>query len=119
MLDKSPVGKFPPWQAHFYFCQLIEGLEYLHSHRVIHKDIKPGNLLLDTTGVLKIADFGVAELLDRFAPDDTCRTSQGTPAFQVGSNSKKNPFERLIKLRFSLAASRDCQRPRLLPWFQS
>jgi len=82
MLDKSPVGKFPPWQAHFYFCQLIEGLEYLHSHRVIHKDIKPGNLLLDTTGVLKIADFGVAELLDRFAPDDTCRTSQGTPAFQ-------------------------------------
>jgi len=57
-------------------------LEYLHSHRVIHKDIKPGNLLLDTTGVLKIADFGVAELLDRFAPDDTCKTSQGTPAFQ-------------------------------------
>ena len=50
--------------------------------RVIHKDIKPGNLLLDTTGVLKIADFGVAELLDRFAPDDMCRTSQGTPAFQ-------------------------------------
>ena len=93
MLDKSPVGKFPPWQAHFYFCQLIEGLEYLHSHRVIHKDIKPGNLLLDTTGVLKIADFGVAELLDRFAPNDTCRTSQGTPAFQVGSNQVWPPTQ--------------------------
>ena len=82
MLEQSPAKKFPAWQAHFYFSQLIEGLEYLHCHRIVHKDIKPGNLLLDTTGVLKIADFGVAELLDQFAPNDMCRTSQGTPAFQ-------------------------------------
>ena len=82
MLEQSLAKKFPSWQAHFYFSQLIEGLEYLHCHRIVHKDIKPGNLLLDTTGVLKIADFGVAELLDQFAPNDMCRTSQGTPAFQ-------------------------------------
>lgn len=82
MLDKSPMKKFPGWQAHFYFNQLLTGLEYLHSHRVIHKDIKPGNLLLDTAGVLKIADFGVAEQLDLFAPSDIITTSQGTPAFQ-------------------------------------
>ena len=82
MLDNSPMKKFPTWQAHFYFCQLTEGLEYLQSHRIVHKDIKPGNLLLDTAGVLKIADFGVAEMLDLFAPDDMIRTSQGTPAFQ-------------------------------------
>ena len=31
---------------------------------------------------MQIADFGVAEILDRFALDDTCRTSQGTPTFQ-------------------------------------
>lgn len=82
MLEESPQKKFPSWQAHFYFVQLVDGLEYLHSQQIIHKDIKPGNLLLDTAGVLKIADFGVAEVLGRFAPDDTCRTSQGTPAFQ-------------------------------------
>lgn len=82
MLDQSPMKKFPPWQAHFYFNQLTNGLEYLHSHRIIHKDIKPGNLLLDTAGVLKIADFGVAEQLDLFAPNDIITTSQGTPAFQ-------------------------------------
>ena len=82
MLEQSPVKKFPTWQAHFYFCQLMEGLEYLQSNRIVHKDIKPGNLLLDTAGLLKIADFGVAEKLDMFAPDDMITVSQGTPAFQ-------------------------------------
>ena len=43
-----------------YAFQLLSGLYFLHTHRVIHRDIKPDNLLLDKQGHLKICDFGLA-----------------------------------------------------------
>ena len=83
ILDKVHNKKFPTWQAHHYFGQLMNGLEYLHSQRVIHKDIKPGNLLLNAAGILKIADLGVAEKLDLYSdPDKISTRGMGTPAFQ-------------------------------------
>lgn len=82
MLESAPQKKFPTWQAHGYFSQLVDGLEYLHSQGIVHKDIKPSNLLLSLDGTLKISDLGVAEALDWYAVDDTCYTSQGSPAFQ-------------------------------------
>ncbi|XP_058916328.1 serine/threonine-protein kinase STK11 isoform X2 [Kogia breviceps] len=84
ILKKKKLRRIPNGEANVkkYFCQLVDGLEYLHSQGIVHKDIKPGNLLLTTGGTLKISDLGVAEALHPFAEDDTCRTSQGSPAFQ-------------------------------------
>lgn len=62
MLDSVPQKKMPLFQAHRYFLQLLDGLEYLHGKGVIHKDIKPGNLLVTLDDTLKISDFGVAEV---------------------------------------------------------
>jgi serine/threonine protein kinase len=45
-----------------YAYQLLCGIYYLHVHRVMHRDMKPDNLLVDTEGFLKLCDFGLARL---------------------------------------------------------
>ena len=47
-----------------YIIQLIKGLQYLHSHKIIHRDLKLGNLFLTDKMELKIGDFGLATKLD-------------------------------------------------------
>lgn len=43
-----------------FMAQLVEGIRFCHSHRILHRDLKPQNLLIDRQGNLKLADFGLA-----------------------------------------------------------
>ncbi|KAM7207379.1 Protein kinase-like domain containing protein [Naviculisporaceae sp. PSN 640] len=67
-------------ECRYWFRDLILGIEYLHSQGVVHRDIKPDNLLLTEDNVLKIVDFGVSEMFEK---PENMRTAKpaGSPAF--------------------------------------
>ncbi|KAK4239972.1 kinase-like domain-containing protein [Achaetomium macrosporum] len=71
---------YPEETCRYWFRDLILGIEYLHSQGVVHRDIKPDNLLLTDDDVLKIVDFGVSEMFEK-AKDMRTTKSAGSPAF--------------------------------------
>ncbi|KAJ2579512.1 Protein kinase of the Mitotic Exit Network, partial [Coemansia sp. RSA 1797] len=58
----SKFSKFPENLVGVYVSQILDGLSYLHRNAILHRDIKPGNILLLKDGVVKLADFGVARI---------------------------------------------------------
>ena len=51
-------------EVRYYLYQIIDGARYMHSQRVIHRDLKLGNMLINNNMHLKIADFGLATRLE-------------------------------------------------------
>uniref|UniRef100_A0A8B9UKU3 non-specific serine/threonine protein kinase n=1 Tax=Anas zonorhyncha TaxID=75864 RepID=A0A8B9UKU3_9AVES len=51
-------GSLPEEQVQAIAAQLVSALYYLHSHRILHRDMKPQNILLGKDGVIKLCDFG-------------------------------------------------------------
>lgn len=76
---KRPGKRFSEPEAMFYFYELISALRYLHHRRVIHRDLKLGNLFLDAEGHLKVGDFGLAAQLTH--DGEKKRTICGTPNY--------------------------------------
>eukprot|EP01064_Diplonema_japonicum_P000374 TRINITY_DN10265_c0_g1_i1.p1 TRINITY_DN10265_c0_g1~~TRINITY_DN10265_c0_g1_i1.p1 ORF type:complete len:476 (+),score=52.72 TRINITY_DN10265_c0_g1_i1:67-1494(+) len=74
---KSGAG-FPEHRARFYAAELALALTFLHGEGFIYRDLKPENCLLDSTGHVVLADFGLAKKID---PYSTTSTFCGTPAY--------------------------------------
>jgi serine/threonine-protein kinase len=60
--DRGPLG---PRDAVDILAQACRGLDYAHRNGVVHRDVKPGNLLRNTDGVVKLADFGIAKAAEQ------------------------------------------------------
>jgi len=59
-LDNCGDTGLQPQTVKSYLYQLLQGIAYCHQHRVLHRDLKPQNLLINHEGELKLADFGLA-----------------------------------------------------------
>jgi len=73
--DKRP---FSESRVRWYVAQLCLALDYVHEKRVLHRDIKPDNILMDAKGWIKLSDFGISGIMDK---DGYCYQKSGTRGY--------------------------------------
>ena len=91
-------GKLGVGSALAIAAQLSQSLIAAHDQGVIHRDIKPQNLLLDATGMLKVMDFGVARLADGSGGLTEVGMLVGTPAYMAPEQLLSETFDERIDL---------------------
>ncbi|XP_065715205.1 rhodopsin kinase GRK1 [Patagioenas fasciata] len=89
-VDEENPGFAEP-RAVFYTAQILLGLEHLHQHRIIYRDLKPENVLLDDAGHVRLSDMGLAvELKDG---QNKTRGYAGTPGFMAPEVLKDEEYD--------------------------
>eukprot|EP00040_Diaphanoeca_grandis_P034180 m.210698 g.210698 ORF g.210698 m.210698 type:complete len:641 (+) comp33089_c0_seq1:146-2068(+) len=80
LYESKPNGKFSEAETRFYIAEVVCGLFNLHDRGILYRDLKLDNVMVDSEGHVKLADFGLAKFVGTDA-DDTTQTFCGTPDY--------------------------------------
>ncbi|XP_044226141.1 serine/threonine-protein kinase 36 [Thunnus albacares] len=89
-------GSLPESQVREIACQLVSALYYLHSHRILHRDMKPQNILLGKSGVVKLCDFGFARAMS--VSTLVLTSIKGTPLYMSPELVEEKPYDHTADL---------------------
>ena len=95
VLDK--FGKLSVGDAVHIVLDIARGLEHVHSRNMVHRDIKPGNILLTQSGLAKLSDLGLAKRLDEASYLTAAKQGFGTPYYM--------PYEQAVNAKAADARS--------------
>ncbi|XP_051902511.1 serine/threonine-protein kinase 36 isoform X2 [Hippocampus zosterae] len=89
-------GSLPESRVCEIACQLVSALYYLHSRRILHRDMKPQNILFDKNGVVKLCDFGFARAMS--VSTMVLTSIKGTPLYMSPELVAEKPYDHTADL---------------------
>ena len=90
LADRLRGKVWPALQAAAFLEQVARAVDHAHQHGVVHRDLKPANILLAADGSPKVADFGLAKLVETGAGLTTTGAILGTPAYMAPEQAEGN-----------------------------
>jgi serine/threonine protein kinase len=91
LAERARNGPLSPREALSWLEQAAEALDSAHAEGVVHRDVKPANLLLDDSGRLEVADFGIARAIDDTEGMTAAGTLMGTAGYLAPEQARGEP----------------------------
>lgn len=82
--------KFTEEEVFQWFIQICMALQYVHSRKVIHRDIKTQNVFLTGSSTIKVGDFGISKVLE--STTQVAMTVVGTPYYMAPESCQSEPY---------------------------